>query len=349
MSLTTLSHGCSATSNSSLMALLQTLVRLRCLNDTPLEGATDHMRLPIIDTETIPLAKLHPVTKKCEPIRTVTGSIRVPESIEGCSAPRPPVALEDRVIEMDEWLNLVMLQSPRIQQNDHIDPYLCRYRPPDESSSEIRRLCLRHPLSSRPWFSLSCQAFQTGVVDRIDGYTVLALSGRVDGEQDNLAGSRESSLESRHPNDYTDDQILAIACEYARPEFLTFPRHPVPPTGPPIPTPSTIRPPIPTPSTTLPTALPARLAPSRRARKQAVRQRRSNESLNNTAVASSSSTSPAPAPSPFRFQEPITPAKAYAKHKAHGMRTTAEYLQIQPAGRKDYRGRETVTTAEKME
>ncbi|KAL8980784.1 MAG: hypothetical protein Q9205_004237 [Flavoplaca limonia] len=149
------------------------------------------------NAQTIPLAKLHPVTKKCEPIRTVTGSIRVPESIEGCSAPRPPVALEDRVIEMDEWLNLVMLQSPRIQQNDHIDPYLCRYRPPDESSSEIRRLCLRHPLSSRPWFSLSCQAFQTGVVDRIDGYTVLALSGRVDGEQDNLAGSRESSLESR--------------------------------------------------------------------------------------------------------------------------------------------------------
>ncbi|KAL9637220.1 MAG: hypothetical protein Q9204_001971 [Flavoplaca sp. TL-2023a] len=150
------------------------------------------------------------------------------------------------------------------------------------------------------------------------------------------------------PNDYTYDQILAIACEYARPELLTFPHHPAPPTGPPITTPSNIRPPIPTARLTLPTALPARLAPSRRARKQAVRQRRSNESLNNTAVASSS-TSPAPAPSPFRFQEPITPAKAYAKHKAHGMRTSAEYLQIQLAGRKDYRGRETVTTAEKME
>ncbi|KAL9014641.1 MAG: hypothetical protein Q9180_008934 [Flavoplaca navasiana] len=154
------------------------------------------------------------------------------------------------------------------------------------------------------------------------------------------------------PNDYTDEQILAIACQYARPEFLTFPRHPAPITGPPIHTPSTIRPPIPTPNTTLPTALPARRAPSRRARKQAVRQHRSNKSLNNnnTAIASSSTTpAPAPAPSPFRFQEPITPAKAYAKHKAHGMRTTAEYLQIQPAGRKDYRGRETVTTAEKLE
>ncbi|KAL8895879.1 MAG: hypothetical protein Q9192_003396 [Flavoplaca navasiana] len=152
------------------------------------------------------------------------------------------------------------------------------------------------------------------------------------------------------PNDYTDEQILAIACEYARPEFLTFPRHPALPTGPLISTPSNIRPPIPNPSTTFPTALPARLAPSRRARKQAVRQHHSNESLNNTAVVSSfTSPAPAPAPSPFRFQEPITPAKAYAKHKAHGMRTTAEYLQIQPAGRKDYRGRETVTTAEKME
>lgn len=122
------------------MALLQMIVRLRSLNDTPMEGATDHMRLPIIDTEAIPLAKLHPVTKKCEPIPTVTGPIKIPESIEGCSAPWPPVALENCVIEMDEWLNLVMLQSPRIQQNDHIDPYLCRYRPPDESSSEIRRL-----------------------------------------------------------------------------------------------------------------------------------------------------------------------------------------------------------------
>lgn len=126
------------------MVLLRMLVRLRCLNDTPMEGATDHLRLQIIDLEATPLAKHHPVTKRCEPIPTVTGLIRVPESIEGCSAPWPLVALDDRVIEMDEWLNLVMLQSPRIQQNDHIDPYLCRYRRPDESSSEARRLvCLR--------------------------------------------------------------------------------------------------------------------------------------------------------------------------------------------------------------
>lgn len=126
------------------MVLIRLLVRLRYFHDTPLEGATDHVRLPVIGTETAPLAKHHPVAKKCEPIPTVTAPINIPESINGRSAPWTPTELEDRAVEMDEWLNLVMLQSPRIRQNDHIDPYLCRYAKPSERSSEVGSLvCLR--------------------------------------------------------------------------------------------------------------------------------------------------------------------------------------------------------------
>ncbi|KAL8672555.1 MAG: hypothetical protein Q9168_002991 [Polycauliona sp. 1 TL-2023] len=103
-------------------------------------------------TELSPLAKHHPRAEKCDPVATFTAPIMVPELISG-SAPWPRglpedfSVLEDRVVAMDEWLSLVMLQSPRIRQDDDIDPYLSRYHKPiepDASASEVRSLvCLR--------------------------------------------------------------------------------------------------------------------------------------------------------------------------------------------------------------
>ena len=38
--------------------------------------------------------------------------------------------LEDRAVELYEWLSLVSLESPRIDVSDSIDPYLSRYQSP---------------------------------------------------------------------------------------------------------------------------------------------------------------------------------------------------------------------------
>ncbi|KAI4218503.1 MAG: hypothetical protein LQ349_008685 [Xanthoria aureola] len=171
-------------------------------------------------TQTEPLAKYHPTAKICEPIRTITAPVNFPEPITGHSAPWPPTELEDRAVEMDEWLNLVMLQSPRVRPSDQIDPYLSRYTNPSAGSSDVRSLvclrwsgfipstwlrhlilvlcdqCLRHDPATPPWFSLSCQAFQTGVFDCTDGYTILAMLERDDAEQERRPGSQESLVKS---------------------------------------------------------------------------------------------------------------------------------------------------------
>ena len=47
---------------------------------------------------------------------------------------------EDWAIEVHEWLGLVSLQSPRIREDDEIDPYLSRYSVPDLESAEPANL-----------------------------------------------------------------------------------------------------------------------------------------------------------------------------------------------------------------
>ncbi|KAL8923943.1 MAG: hypothetical protein Q9172_002907 [Xanthocarpia lactea] len=169
-----------------------------------------------MEIEAIPLARHHSVTRKCEATRALTAPVNIPELIGTSSVPWPRADLEDRVVEMDEWLNLAMLQSPRIQHTDEIDPYLCRYSKPLGDSSKIENLvrlrwsgfipatwlrhlflifteqCLQRASASSPWFSLSCQAFRTEVVDCTDGYTILVLPGRGDTEHKKVAGSQES-------------------------------------------------------------------------------------------------------------------------------------------------------------
>lgn len=56
--------------------------------------------------------------------------------------------------------------------------------------------CLRHGPATPPWFSLSCQAFQTRVFDCTDGYTILAMLGRDDAEREKRPGSQESLVKS---------------------------------------------------------------------------------------------------------------------------------------------------------
>ncbi len=40
---------------------------------------------------------------------------------------------EDYATDVQEWLSLVLLESPRVNSDDNIDPFLSRYVPPGDS------------------------------------------------------------------------------------------------------------------------------------------------------------------------------------------------------------------------
>ncbi|KAL8728694.1 MAG: hypothetical protein Q9181_005253 [Wetmoreana brouardii] len=140
-------------------------------------------------------------------LNIVTATVSIPGSLGLEAAPRPPAEFEDRVVEISEWLSLASLQSPRIQQDDQIDPYLCRYSKPDRDAAKAGKLvclrwlgfipaewlrhmfvvlveqCLKRSTPSARWFALSCQAFQTEIVDCRNGYTILGLSDQGSSEE----------------------------------------------------------------------------------------------------------------------------------------------------------------------
>jgi ribonucleases P/MRP protein subunit RPP40 len=92
-------------------------------------------------------------------------------------------ALEIAAAELYEWLSLVRLGSPRVSITDDIDPYLSRYRAPNESQGsmlvchirwqglmstawlEMLLVDILASLPSRSWFSLSA----TEISDSISG------------------------------------------------------------------------------------------------------------------------------------------------------------------------------------
>jgi ribonucleases P/MRP protein subunit RPP40 len=46
--------------------------------------------------------------------------------------------LEDYAVELQEWLALILLESPRISPDDKIDPFLSRYAPPGDSHTNTK-------------------------------------------------------------------------------------------------------------------------------------------------------------------------------------------------------------------
>ncbi|KAF2765042.1 hypothetical protein EJ03DRAFT_280822 [Teratosphaeria nubilosa] len=115
-------------------------------------------------------------------------------------------AFPDDVLERDdhesatellEWISLALADSPRVQQDDQVDPYLSRYRVPgpsgadgDSSSPDIEHLRRFHwhgflpasfaqrailaamKASGKGWFALSASSF------RVEAYTILKTNDK---------------------------------------------------------------------------------------------------------------------------------------------------------------------------
>lgn len=143
-----------------------------------------------------PLDAHFPVKKTASPAVVQGIEVKMPS----LKPPRAPTEgdlygadFEDYATEMQEWLSLVQLESPRVEANDKIDLYLSRYCPPGEAStvtSLVRitwrgflspswahktfvRFLLAAPRNS--WFVCSVAGFGEGSLGECKDCTILRL------------------------------------------------------------------------------------------------------------------------------------------------------------------------------
>lgn len=104
----------------------------------------------------------------------------------------------DFAVDIYEWLSLICLESPRVDINDQIDPYLSRYVSPkpellSTETSELVKLAWQGFMSpiwahkifvetllvatAKTWFSYTVSGFNEKIPDGIKDYTVLKLPG----------------------------------------------------------------------------------------------------------------------------------------------------------------------------
>ncbi len=63
-------------------------------------------------------------------------------SINLAHAADTAVDFETWAIELHEWFSLVALGSPRIREDDNIDPFLCRYAVPEDYQPQVSGIAL---------------------------------------------------------------------------------------------------------------------------------------------------------------------------------------------------------------
>ena len=86
----------------------------------------DFGKTPIAEDHPNPLAQHHPIHQTIAPEITQVPLAKVP-SFATSNARQDD---QDWTAEIHEWLNLVALQSPRVETKDDTDPYLCCYHIP---------------------------------------------------------------------------------------------------------------------------------------------------------------------------------------------------------------------------
>lgn len=104
-------------------------------------------------TENKPIQKLQPQLATCEPQEVIHEQILMPQLYGKALEEMPERDLQEYCGNLSEWFAMVQMVSPRISQNDDINPYLSRYAVPDvEQSRAIDLVSLKwHGLISCRW------------------------------------------------------------------------------------------------------------------------------------------------------------------------------------------------------
>jgi ribonuclease P/MRP protein subunit RPP40 len=100
---------------------------------------------------------------------------------------------DDYAVEMQEWLSLILLDSPRILADDKIDTYLSRYVPPGNPSTtcklikvswggfmsafQVRDVFVRmlRDVPRESWFAFCIHGFGEGLLGKSKGCSILKL------------------------------------------------------------------------------------------------------------------------------------------------------------------------------
>ena len=90
----------------------------------------------------MPLDKHHPHVMTCLPTKTISEAVIVPPFDVIRSKDSSSIASEEEAIELQEWLSLIALESPRIFDGDAIDPYLYRHNAIEEGRASTKALAL---------------------------------------------------------------------------------------------------------------------------------------------------------------------------------------------------------------
>ena len=110
-----------------------------------------------------------------------------------CVDPTYGADFEDYAVELQEWLGLCLLESPRVSSDDKIDSFLSRYAPPGESFTNTKlvkltwqgflsptwahktfvQILLAAPRDS--WFAYCVGSFGEGISGESKSCTILRL------------------------------------------------------------------------------------------------------------------------------------------------------------------------------
>lgn len=131
----------------------------------------------------------------CIPRIRKTRTVKTPE-FQAPSNSNSNEDFDDYAVEVREWLALVTLDSPRLDVNDEIDPYLSRYTPPESSTEGVQldrvtwegfldpswaHKALVEVLAAKcslNWFAFCFSSFPTKLEASTRDCTFLKLSGR---------------------------------------------------------------------------------------------------------------------------------------------------------------------------
>ncbi|KAK2801116.1 hypothetical protein FQN50_007843 [Emmonsiellopsis sp. PD_5] len=153
---------------------------------------------PSYSEEEAPINQHHPQKIQCSPtVKTLENIMVPPLTLSNLETEQGKQFLHETCDEIQEWLGLAFLDSPRVHADDSMDPYLSRYALPDQAECKRADLVkvswsgllpakwvtgvivamLRHFASrssdSNAWFALSSFALGREAVESKDGYTIL--------------------------------------------------------------------------------------------------------------------------------------------------------------------------------
>ncbi|EXJ77447.1 hypothetical protein A1O3_09673 [Capronia epimyces CBS 606.96] len=162
----------------------------------------------------------------------------------------PPEELQETMLDLFEYVDMLSLASPRVQATDHVDPFISRYQVPDVSgrgytSNETRAqqpvtvmtwtglisaqwvldlLCaiIKQSRTARlpapeqaPWLALTVSAHRTQAVGQVDGYTVILQPDGDDGERGDGPNSDHNHRVDENQND--EPQTRSVLDQHNRP------------------------------------------------------------------------------------------------------------------------------------